>query len=377
MDLNKNLTVNSEGHLCFAGIDTISLAQEYQTPLYLMDEDYIRKNCEIFKTSIDKYYGSKGLVCYASKAFSCKEMYRIAMEEGIGIDVVSMGELYTAKSVGFPPNMICYHGNNKSYDELVFALEYGVTRIVADSFEELEMLNEIAGKMNIKAQILLRLSPGIDAHTHSFIKTGQIDSKFGFAIELSTAMAAIKKALTLENIKVCGVHCHIGSQIFEIDPFVLAAEVMLDFIYQVKKETGFVIEQMNLGGGFGIRYTDEDSPRNYDEYMKKVSIAVQAKCGTLGISLPFIIIEPGRSIVGPAGITLYTVGSIKKIEGFRTYVAVDGGMTDNIRYALYSSKYDFLIANRANQKRESVVTIAGRCCESGDLLGENVAIQTP
>lgn len=373
--ITKNLTTNEKGHLAVAGIDTVDLAKEYGTPLYIMDEDLIRKNCDMYKSSIEKYYDGKGLVCYASKAFSCKQIYRIAKEQGIGVDIVSMGELYTAMSTDFDADKICYHGNNKTKAELEYALECGVDRIVVDSFYELDILDEIAGKMGKSVGVLLRLSPGIDAHTHDFVKTGQIDSKFGFAIELGTAMEAVEIAISKKNINLRGIHCHIGSQIFDLVPFEHAANVMLQFISDVKKNTGYEIKELNLGGGFGIKYTNNDDPVEYDKYMEKVSVVIKNTCKKLDIALPFIIIEPGRSIVGPAGVTLYEVGNVKEIPNIRTYVSVDGGMTDNIRYALYGSEYDFIVANKANEEKTKNVTIAGRCCESGDLLGKDVKLQ--
>ncbi len=375
MFISKNLDVNELGHLTIGGLDTTLLANEYNTPLYVMDEDLIREHCRIYKTSIDKYYDGAGLVCYASKAFSCKAIYKIAMEEGIGIDVVSAGELYTALSVGFPTDKICYHGNNKTETELIMALEKNVGRIAVDNIYELNMLNKLAKKVNVTAKIMYRIKPGIDAHTHDFVKTGQIDSKFGFALETGEAFEAVKAALELSNIDLVGLHCHIGSQIFDIDPFVEAADVMLNFIAKIKNELNHEISELNLGGGFGIKYTDDDSPVAYDKYMDKVSVCVKELCADKNIKLPFILIEPGRSIVAPAGITLYTVGGIKDIPNIRTYVSIDGGMCDNPRYALYKSKYDAVVANRAAEPKADVVTIAGRCCESGDLIGEGMKIQ--
>ena len=263
MFVSSNLSVGKNGHLVFAGVDTVSLAEEYGTPLYVMDEAMIRTNMGQFRDSVEQYYHGGGLVCYASKAFSCKEIYRIAKSEQIGIDVVSIGELYTAMSVEFPAEKICYHGNNKTEEELNLAIEYGVGWIVADSFSELELLNRIAGEQRKNVKVLLRLTPGIEAHTHSFIQTGQIDSKFGFTIQFGTAMEAVKQALALPNLLLDGVHCHIGSQIFEIDPFVHAAEVILSFIAQVKDELGYELHTMNLGGGFGIRYVPADQPAAY------------------------------------------------------------------------------------------------------------------
>ncbi len=375
MYISENLGTNQNGHLTIGGMDTVELAKEYGTPLYVMDESKIRKSCDMYKTSIDKFYDGKGLVCYASKAFSCKQIYRIALQQGIGVDVVSQGELYTAMSVGFDPTKICYHGNNKTRQELVYALECGVDRIVVDSIAELSMLDEIAGEMDVNAGILFRLSPGIDAHTHDFVQTGKIDSKFGFAIELGTAMEVVKLAIKKPNITLRGVHCHIGSQIFDLDPFELAAKVMLQFIADVKNETGYEIEELNLGGGFGIKYTNQDDPVEYDSYMESVSAVVKQTAQELGVKLPFIIIEPGRSIVGSAGITLYEIGNVKEIKDIRTYVSIDGGMTDNIRYALYGAEYDFVVANKANEPKTQLVTIAGRCCESGDLLAKDTMIQ--
>lgn len=375
MFVSKNLSVNEKGHLTIDGLDTADLAQKYGTPLYVMDEDLLRENCRSFKQSIDRYYGGKGLVCYASKVFCCKEMYRIMMSEDMGLDVVSAGELYTAASVGFPMEKVCFHGNNKTDEELLMALEKNVGRIVVDNIFELERLNRLSCERGAKANIMFRIKPGIDAHTHDFVRTGQIDSKFGFALETGEALEAVKKAISLEHIELSGLHCHIGSQIFDIDPFVLAAEVMMNFIAQVRDELGYEIKELDLGGGFGIKYTDADSPVPYDNYMEKVSEKVKAVCAEKNLKLPFILIEPGRSIAGPAGITLYTVGGIKHIPNIRTYVSVDGGMGDNPRYALYKSKYDFVNAVRASEPKSETVTVAGKCCESGDLLGEGAPIQ--
>lgn len=371
----KNLDVNEKGNLTVSGMDTVSLAKEFGTPLYVMDESVIRRNCRMFRESIKKYYGGNGLVCYASKAFSCKEIYRIVQSEGLGVDVVSAGELYTARSVGFPADKICFHGNNKTPDELRYAVEENVGRIVVDNLEELARLEETAASFGKKVAVMLRIKPGIDAHTHSFIRTGQIDSKFGFALETGEAMAAVKETAILQHIELKGLHCHIGSQIFDIAPFEAAAEVMMRFISDIKKETGTAITELNLGGGFGIHYTAEDRPAPYDQYMKFVSESVKKAADTFGVPVPYIYIEPGRSIVGAAGLTLYTVGAVKKIPAVRTYVSVDGGMTDNPRYALYQAKYEMLLANKAGETKNETVTVAGKCCESGDLLGENVLLQ--
>lgn len=375
MLVSKNLAVNEQGHLTVGGMDTVELAKEYGTPLYIMDEGLIREHCRSFRESMDKYYGGQGLVCYASKAFCCKAMCRIMLEEGLGLDVVSEGELYTALSVGFPPEKLCFHGNNKTDHELSYALENGVGRIIVDNIYELERLDRLAEKTGRTANIMYRIKPGIDAHTHNFIMTGQIDSKFGFALETGEAYEAVKKAIECSHINLVGLHCHIGSQIFDIDPFVKAAEVMLTFIAKIKDELGFEVKELNLGGGFGIRYTEEDAPVGYDKYMEKVSEKVKEVCAEKNIKLPFILIEPGRSIAAPAGITLYTVGGRKEIPNIRTYVSVDGGMGDNPRYALYQSKYDVEVANKANLPKTETVTVAGKCCETGDLIGEGMPIQ--
>lgn len=370
----KRQIQEENGELILGGVGVKTLAAQYGTPLYVMDENVIRSNMRAFKSSMDKYYGGKGLVCYASKAFSCKEIYRIAKEEGIGADVVSIGEMYTAKSVGFPMDQVCFHGNNKTRRELEAALNWGVTRIVVDNLTELHTLSALAKEKGIVAEILLRIKPGIDAHTHNFIRTGQIDSKFGLALETGEAMEGVKEALAAESVTLRGLHCHIGSQIFSVDPFVHAAEVMMGFLGQIKAETGVELPELNLGGGFGILYTDEDEPVPFGDYMEPVSRAVKASAEKLGLSQPFVLIEPGRSIVGEAGTTLYTVGSVKEIPDIRTYVSVDGGMGDNPRYILYQAKYDMILANRVNEPATETVTVAGRCCESGDLLGENVPL---
>lgn len=374
LKMDRKLSVNEEDHLVLGGVDAVALTEKYGTPLYVMEEDTIRAAMHAYRDSIDRFYDGKGLICYASKAFCCKEMYRIAKSEGLGADVVSGGELYTALSVGFPMENVCFHGNNKSDAEIRMALQNRVGRIIVDNIEELERVSRMAEEMDVTQAIMFRIKPGIDAHTHNFIMTGQIDSKFGFALETGEAMEAIKRAIETPSVRLCGIHCHIGSQIHEVTPFVKAAEVMMQLMGDVKKETGYEIEELNLGGGYGIRYTDDDDPVPYAEYMEAVSGVIHQKAKELGLNVPFILMEPGRSIVGEAGTTLYTIGAVKHIPNIRTYVSVDGGMGDNPRYILYQSKYDFLLANKASAEADTVVTVAGKCCESGDLLGENVPL---
>lgn len=375
MFISENLSINEKGHLTIGKIDTIELAKDFGTPLYVMDEALIKKTCKNFKDSIDRYYDGKGLVCYASKAFSCLYMCRLMSLEGMGLDVVSIGELYTAMKVGYDAEKIIFHGNNKTDEELEYAIESKVGRIAVDNIYELERLDRIARDKGVSIGIMLRIKPGIDAHTHEFIRTGQIDSKFGFALETGEAFEAVTKAIECKNIELKGLHCHIGSQIFDVKPFELAASVMMDFIAKIKNELNYEIEELNLGGGFGIKYVENDKPSPLDTYMEVISKAIKIKCNELNIKQPFIIIEPGRSIAAPAGITLYTVGGIKDIPNIRTYVSVDGGMNDNPRYALYQSKYDVVVANKASIDKTKKVTIAGKCCESGDLIGEDMEIQ--
>jgi diaminopimelate decarboxylase len=368
--------VNPHGNLTIGGLDNVELANTYGTPLYVMDEDEIRRACRSYKTSIEKHYGGKGMILYAGKAFSCKAMCKIVKEEGLGLDVVSGSELYTAEQAGFPLDRVYFHGNNKTPEELAYAVRIGVGQIVVDNIFELEMLAQVAASANRTVDVLFRIKPGVEAHTHDFVKTGGIDSKFGFALETGEAFDAIKAATAMDNIHVVGVHCHIGSQIFDVEPFLLAAKRLLELMGRVKKELGYTISQLNLGGGYGIKYVPADNPVEYDDYMRLVSETVKRTCHEQGIDTPFILMEPGRSIVGSSGITLYRVGGIKEIPGVRTYVSVDGSMTDNPRYALYHAEYDMLIASKAGEPKNRTVTVAGRCCEN-ELLGENVPIQEP
>lgn len=377
MFVNDCLNVNENGHLTIGGCDTVELANEYGTPVYVMDEDTIRTACSSYVQSIAKYYNGNGLAMFASKALCCKELCRIVNDEKMGLDVVSGGEIYTAMKADFPPEKIHFHGNNKTAEEINMALDYNIGKIVVDNLYELELLNQLAKAKNKVVKISMRIKPGVDAHTHDFIRTGQIDSKFGFALETGEAMEAVKKTFQYNNVELTELHCHIGSQIFDIDPFVTAADIMMDFIGSIKAQTGHLITELNLGGGFGIRYSAADKPTAYDDYMNAVSKAVIAKSAQYDIPVPFIFIEPGRSIVGEAGITLYKVGGVKDIPNVRTYVSIDGGMCDNIRYALYKSTYTIVNASHADKAPDTKVTIAGKCCESGDLIQENAPIATP
>ncbi len=376
MFYSDSLNVNQQGHLVIGGCDTVTLANHYGTPLYVMDENAIRRALRDYKKSIDDNHKNGGMVTYASKACCFKEIYRIVMQEGCGIDVVSGGELYTAMQVGFPAELIFFHGNNKSDAELRMALNYGVGRIVVDNLIELNKLSYIAIEMGKRADIYLRITPGIEAHTHDFVKTGQIDSKFGITLENGDALQAVKAAVKLNGITLKGLHCHIGSQIFDEKPFEFAAQTMFNFMVEIREVTGITLGELDLGGGFGVKYTQNDNPKKLGEYMNLVSEALKESAQKLNFPLPYIVIEPGRSIVASSGITLYTVGAVKDIPGVRSYVSIDGGMTDNPRYALYKAQYTVLVANKADQPPECEYTIAGRCCESGDMIQENVMLQS-
>lgn len=364
----KSLTVNDKGNLALGGYDVAEAAREYGTPLYLMDEGLIRENCRVYNQSMQDYYGGNGIVLYASKALSCKQIYRIMKEEHMGVDVVSGGELYTALSAGFPAERIYFHGNNKTEAELRYALQSGVGRIVVDNKFELELISRIARESSKTVSISFRIKPGIDAHTHSFVQTGQIDSKFGVALETGEAEEIIVQASKMSGVKVVGVHCHIGSQIFELAPFELAAEKMMNFIGDLKEKYGIEIKELNLGGGFGIKYTQDDTPIDYDKYIQAVSAVVKKTAVQRGVELPYIVMEPGRSIVCSAGMTVYTVGAVKEIPNVRTYLSVDGGMGDNPRYILYESEYEAAAVQNPRGEKTLTATVAGKCCESGDIL---------
>lgn len=373
MKLHGTMKVNAAGHLEIGGIDTVELVKKFGSPLYVMDEEKIRQNCRAYVDSFKKYY-SNFEVIYASKVFSNIAMCSLINEEDMGLDVVSGGELYTALCAEFPTERIYFHGNNKSIEEIEMALDVHIGRFIVDNFYELELVNELAKDRKMKAEILLRVSPGIDAHTHHYIKTGMIDSKFGLGISNGQALMGIEKALNMKNIELKGIHCHIGSQIFDINSYVEAVEVMMNFVDEIKSKTGFVCQELNLGGGLGIYYTEDDSPQDIEFMVRTITTAVKKAAEVYNLPLPKLIVEPGRSIVGEAGITLYKVGSIKDIPGVRKYVAVDGGMTDNPRPALYQAKYEAAVANKFNLPNEEVVSIAGKCCESGDMLIWDIAL---
>lgn len=368
----KNIGVSEDGHLTFAGQDTVVLAGKYGTPLYLMDEDRIRENMRTYKKAFAENFpeGSKPL--FASKACSFAQVYRIAEEEGMGTDVVSPGEIYTAVKAGYPLNNAHFHGNNKTDEDIAFAVKNGIGVFVSDNREELDAIDREAKKAGIIQKVILRLTPGIDPHTYVKIATGLVDSKFGTAIETGQAEEIVKYALTKKNIELKGFHCHVGSQVFTEDVFEEAALIMIRFIGHIKDVCGYTAEYLDLGGGYGVRYVASDGYLDIAEKIKSVAAAVASASAEADVPFPKILMEPGRSIVADAGMTLYTAGSIKRIPGYKNYVSVDGGMTDNPRFALYGSKYTCYNAGKMNEERTLNASLVGRCCESGDIIAENV-----
>ena len=369
----NNLSVNEQGHLCLAGVDTVEMAKKHGTPLYLMDEDRIRERCRTYRNAMKEAFDATANALFAGKAAAFKHIYRIMREEGMGIDVVSSGEIYTAYSAGFPMERAYFHGSNKTDADVSFAMDCGVGYFVADNREELDAVSAEAGRRGITQKVLLRLTPGIDPHTYEAISTGKVDSKFGSAIETGQADEITAYALSLPNVELMGFHCHVGSQVFDSDVFLRAAAIMLQFVADVKQKYGYITRELDLGGGYGVRYLESDPEIDIAANIKQVGAAVHAQCKALDIALPSIRMEPGRSIVADAGMTVYTVGSVKRIPGYKNYVSVDGGMTDNPRFALYRAPYTVELANRMNDKRDFRASLVGRCCESGDIIQEDVA----
>ena len=375
--VHSDIGVGENGHMTFAGADVISLAEKYGTPLMLLDEERIRSRMREYIEVCARELGGSSGPLYASKALSFKGIFRIAAEEGMRIDCVSPGEVAVAKAAGFPMERAYFHGSCKTDDDLCFALDAGVGHIVVDSKEEAEALSALCVGRGTVQKILLRVTPGIDPHTHEKISTGKVDSKFGTPIETGQAEKLIEYILTLPGIELRGYHCHVGSQVFSPEPFMDAAHVMISFSAHIKKTLGFEAPTVNLGGGIGVRYVEEDPTPDRAAIVTDLAAHVRAECAAAGIAVPEILIEPGRSIVADSGMTVYTVGSVKDIPGYKSYVSIDGGMTDNPRYALYQSQYSIYNADRPNDEADYVCTIAGRCCESGDLIAEGVKIARP
>ncbi|WEG11437.1 diaminopimelate decarboxylase [Pullulanibacillus sp. KACC 23026] len=369
-------TINEKGHLVIGGVDTTQLVEKYGTPLYVYDVDLINQNIQRFKEAFEPY-AVNWQIAYASKAFSTLAMIQLVKEHELSLDVVSGGELYTALKAGFPASRIHFHGNNKSVEEIQMAIRAGIGAFVVDNFYELAMLEEEAQKEEIVVNVLLRLTPGVEAHTHAYVTTGQEDSKFGFTLSNGDVEKAIQLALNAPHIHLLGVHSHIGSQIFDAEGFVLATTRILARFLDWKDTFGYTPKVLNVGGGFGIKYTEEDDPLPLESQLRPVLETILAFCQEHSLQTPEVWIEPGRSIVGEAGTTLYKLGSSKTIPGVRKYVSVDGGMTDNIRPSLYGAKYEAVIANRADEPNVETVSVAGKCCESGDMLIWDLPLPTP
>lgn len=373
MHLFGTQTVDEKGHLTIGGTSALTLAKNYGTPLFVYDTALIKERARAFIQTFEREH-VKAQVAYASKAFSSIAMYQLAAEEGLSLDVVSGGELYTAIHAGFPVERIHFHGNNKSDDELLFALNAGIGCIVVDNFYEIEQLKRLTENHIKQINILLRVTPGIEAHTHDYITTGQADSKFGFDLNNGQADKAFHAVRDEKFIRLLGMHCHIGSQIFDTVAFSLAAKKLIGKMLSWKTDFGFICPVLNLGGGFGIRYTEEDKPLQPAIYVEDMIRSIRSEIGEVDYPMPEIWIEPGRSLVGDAGTTLYSIGSQKEVPGVRNYLAVDGGMSDNIRPALYQAKYDAAVANKMTAEATTTYTVAGKCCESGDKLIEDISL---
>lgn len=365
--LTGTMKINAKNHLEIGGVDTVDLVQKYGTPVYVYDIARVKEQADKFKKTF-KQKNVKAQVAYASKAFSSLALYQILAKEDVSLDVVSGGELYTAIQAGFPSQRIHFHGNNKSESEIEAALDYQIGCFVVDNFYELEMLDRLSREREQMINVLIRVTPGVEAHTHEYISTGQVDSKFGFDLNSGQAQKALQSIAGMPYIELLGLHSHIGSQIFETEGFTMAIETLLKQAKQWQEDFGFELKVLNLGGGFGIRYIPEDEPLAIEEHTTAIIESVESSIKELQLSMPEIWIEPGRSLVGDAGVTLYQIGSQKKIPDVRQYLAVDGGMADNIRPALYDAKYTGILANRANDATEETYSIAGKACESGDML---------
>ncbi|MGQ9473324.1 MAG: diaminopimelate decarboxylase [Candidatus Caldatribacteriaceae bacterium] len=373
-----NKKVNSQNHLEIAGVDVVELVEKFGTPLYVFDEKMIRSNMQAYRENFARSY-PHSQVAYAAKAFLCSYMCQIVKEENLWLDVVSGGEYYMASTSGFPSERIIFHGNNKTEEERQLVLRRGVGRWVVDSEEELEILCQEAKEAKAKVPVLFRLTPGIDPHTHSYIATGKVDSKFGLPLLSGIAERVISKALESPYLDVRGIHCHIGSQIDTLDPFLKSIQIMIQFMADFRKNYGYELEELDLGGGLGVPYLDEDQDRfpSIALYAEVLSTQVKESCRSLSYPLPKLLVEPGRSIVNLAGSTIYRVGAVKEVPGVRKYVAVDGGMTDNPRHILYGAKYQACLGNRVYGDTVEKVAVVGKCCESGDILIPEINLPMP
>lgn len=365
---------NEAGRLEIGGCEATALAARFGTPLYVMDERLIRDNCRQYRTALARHYPGAGRVLYASKAFLCKAMATVAVAEGLGLDAVSGGELYTMLEAGVPPELICFHGNNRSEAELELAIEHGIGRLVADGKDDLHRISAVATRLGRTVGVLLRVTPGVNTDTHAYIRTGQLDSKFGVPIAGGLARRAVEAAFDLPGLRLVGLHCHLGSQLLSVQPFQQAIRLLFELGQALRQDFGWQLEELNIGGGLGVRYTVADEPPTIDELVQAVADTVRRQAAEAGMPLPMLYLEPGRSIVAEAGTTLYTVGTIKHIPGVRTYVAVDGGMYENPRPALYQAEHTAVLANRPDTGEPAPVAIVGKCCETGDVLIPNAVL---
>ena len=358
-------------------MDGVELAAEYGTPLYVLDEEVIRQNCRTYVEAMHDAFGPDAAPLFASKALCFKGIYPIVESEGMCVDVVSPGEIYTALAAGFPAGKMFFHGTNKTDSDIEYGVMSGVGHFVVDNLNELAILDNVCEKQGVKQKVLLRLTCGLDPHTLEAINTGKVDSQFGVPIDTGQADNFVKEAMSCGNISIEGFHSHVGSQIFESDSFNRQVEILAEYAAKCRDEYGLTVKVLNIGGGFGVRYTEEDPKLNIPERINEIKVHLEAACEKYNLEMPTVYMEPGRSIVADAGVTLYTTGGIKEVKGYRNYVTVDGGMTDNPRYALYKSEYTVLNASRASENADFECTIAGRCCESGDRVAEDIKIAKP
>ena len=375
--LYKNLGINEKGHMTIGGFDACDLAAEYGTPLYVLDEDVIRSKCRIYVNAMHEYFGPASAPLYASKALSFKGIYPIAESEGLCADVVSPGEIYTALAAGFPAEKMFFHGTNKTDADIEYGVSQGIGYFVVDNLNELAILNRVAGEHGVRQKILLRLTCGLDPHTLAAINTGKVDAQFGVPIDTGQADGFVQEALGCSNLVLEGFHSHCGSQIFESDSFNRQVEILIGYAAKVRDDFGYTVRIINIGGGFGVRYVESDPEIDIRARIAEVAEHMKAACAEHDFAPEAVYMEPGRSIVADAGVTLYETGGVKEVKGYRNYVTVDGGMTDNPRYALYKADYTVINASRADQPADYECTIAGRCCESGDRIAEYISIAKP
>lgn len=369
-----NLSIGTNGELRFAGQDVAELAARHGTPLYLMDEDRVRDNCRTYTEAFSRLFRPGSMVLYASKANCFRRMMQVVAEEGLGADVVSPGEIWTALRAGFDPARIFFHSNNKTAADVTFAMEHGIGYFVVDHAYEIELIEAEAARRDLRQKVLLRITPGIDTHTYEAVNTGKVDSKFGSAIETGQAEAITALTLAQPHVELCGFHCHVGSMVFAEDVFERTVELMVGFLADVRAALGYTADMLDLGGGYGVRYTAEDPATDIPRKLEDVAAALRLSCALRDYPEPLLLMEPGRSISADAGLTVYQVGAVKRIPGYKNYVSVDGGMSDNPRYALYGSRYTCLLAARPAAEGELICDVVGRCCESGDVIQPNVSL---